>query len=188
VGVGLALWLGDGVRLGVGEVCRGVGLAGRDGLGLGVLDGLGSVGDGWRDRCGGDGRSKDGGSSDGATTTRTAWCLRCVGDAAGNRGAGLAANAWAIAAGSPGTLSPVTICQPAMPITPSVTTAPVAARATPIFSRRPVPRRARSPGKRHGHPRRWVPVHGACAACDEHGKRDAGAGWRWKFGVCWKSW
>ena len=145
------LGLGEGVRLGVGEVCRGVGLADCDRLGLSVLDGLGSVGDGWRDQ-GGDGLSRDGGSSDGATTTRTAWCLRCVGDAAGNRGAGLAAGASAIAAGSPGTFSPVAICQPAMPITPSVTSAPVAARATPILFRLPAPRRAQSPGKRHENP------------------------------------
>jgi hypothetical protein len=184
VGVGLALWLGEGVRPGVGEVCRGVGLADRGGLGLGVLDGLGSVGDGWRDR-GDDVFSRDGGSSDGATTTRTAWCLRCVGDAAGNRGSGLAANAWPTAAGSPCTFSPVAMCQPAMPITPSVITAPVAARATPILSPRPA---ARSPAKRHENPRRGVPVHGASAACGEHGKRGAGAGWRWKFGVWSKSW
>jgi hypothetical protein len=106
VGLGLVLGLGEAVRLGVGEVGRGVGLADCDGLGLGVLDGLGSVGDGWRDQ-GGDGLSRDGGSTDGVTTTRTGWFLRCVGDAVGNRGAGAAAGAPATAAGSEGTVSPV---------------------------------------------------------------------------------
>jgi hypothetical protein len=46
-GVGLALGVGDGLLLGlgegVGEVGPGVGLAGRDGLGLGVRRGLGSA-------------------------------------------------------------------------------------------------------------------------------------------------
>lgn len=133
------LGLGEGVRLGVGEVCRGVGLADCDGLDLGVPDGLGSVGDGWRDQ-GGDGLSRDGGSSDGVATTRSAWCLCCVGDGIGNCGAGLAAGASAIAAGSAGTFRPVAMWKPAMPITPRVTTAPVAARATPILLRLPTRR------------------------------------------------
>ncbi len=141
------LWLGEGVGLGFGEVGPGVGLADRDGLGLGVRDGLGR-GDGWRDRGGGglsrdggssDGGTSDGGSRDGTTTICRAWCLRSAGGAAGTRSAGLAPSARAITAGSPGTVSPVMICQPAMPITPSVTTAPVAARATPILFRRPAP-------------------------------------------------
>jgi len=147
VGAGLVLGLGEGVRLGVGEVGPGVGLADRDGLGPGVLDGLGRAGAGVRDRGGGlsrdggsnDGGSNDGGSRDGTTTTCRAWCLPCAGGAAGNRSAGLTPSALAITAGSPGTLSPVMICQPAMPITPSATTAPVAARATPILFRRPAP-------------------------------------------------
>jgi hypothetical protein len=41
VGDGLLLWLGEGV----GEAGRGVGLARRDGLGLGVRRGLGSADD-----------------------------------------------------------------------------------------------------------------------------------------------
>jgi hypothetical protein len=141
------LGLAEGVRLGVGEVCRGVGLADCDGLDPGVLDGLGSVGDGRRDQ-GGDGLSRDGGSSDGVTTTRTAWCLRCVGDAVGDRDAGLAAGTSAMAAGSAGTFSAVAIWKPAMPITPSVATAPVAARATAILLRLP----AQSPGQGHENP------------------------------------
>jgi hypothetical protein len=142
VGVGLGLGLGEGVGQGEGVVLGGGEVVtDREGLGLGVLDRAGRVGEWVR----GGTFSRDGGSSDGDTdgtvTTRGAWRVRCAGNAEGNRGAGLAPAAVAMAAGSPRTVSPVAICQPATPITPSAATAPVAAAAAPILCRRPAPRR-----------------------------------------------